>query len=82
MRINFYPEKCLKCKRHLGFQSAANVKRGNNVLQPPSCGLMGARPPNSVIILGIRAYKNHCSVGRAILDLKSCREIALSQDVV
>ena len=52
------------------------------MLQPPSSDLMGAQPPNSVIFLEIRAYKNHCSVGRAILHLKSCREIALSQDVV
>ena len=40
-------------------------------MEPPSCDLKGARPPNSANFLEIRAYKNHYSVLKGYFRLKA-----------
>ena len=50
-------------------------------LELPSCDLRGAQSPNPVNFLEIEGSKNHYSIVEAILDLKSCPEIVISQDI-
>ena len=47
-------------------------------VQPPSCDLRGAQPPNSVNVLEINVYKNHCSVVKDYFRFKKLLRIKVS----